>query len=248
MKAKKSYLTGFFPLLGAAVLLLLWLFGQLILEQKKEEEPVFLTASLPQGEITEELYASMQDFPGLLSIWPVLSVQVQLEIGDYQTSASLLGVDLSSYPLELLSSAGEKAFGTKPLLVVGADLLSGLTDQSGAPITDRQKRILTEQLSDLSVNLSLLSGEESSESLSALSGSQGEFLGISSGTSLYMDQDQMRDWLQSMQTTAPYTGVCIEIRGRTNAESALEALTKAGFSAEFLRSEVWNSDTAQGDS
>lgn len=248
MKAKKSYLTMFFPLLGAAALLLLWLFSQLILEQKKEEEPVFLTASLPEGQITEELYSSMQDFPGLLSIWPVLSVQVQLGIGDYQTSASLLGVDLSSYPLELLSSTGEKAFGTEPLLVVGEDLLSGLTDQSGAPITDRQKRILTEQLSDLTAGISLLSGDEPSESPSALPVSQGEFLGISSGTSLYMDQDQMRNWLQNMQSTAPCTGVCIKIRGRSNAESALEALTKAGFSAGFLSSEDWNSDQAQGSS
>lgn len=146
-------------LLSCAVLLLLFLFWQLIIGQREEEKPVRIMAELPSQEMTRELFLEIQDFPGLLHCWAVYSAQAEIRIGRYQASAEILGVDLSTWPLKIKKSAGKKRLGTAPLLVAGEDFFQGLSDEYGVRITKRQAQVFQETLETLDVEITLFFDE-----------------------------------------------------------------------------------------
>lgn len=270
-------------LLSCTVLLLLFLFGQLLSEQRNEQKSVRMMASLPSQDITRELYLKIQDFPGLVHCWAVYGAQAEIRIGSYQASAEILGIDLSAWPLKITKSAGKKRLGSAPLLVAGEGFFQSLADEYGSPVTKRQAQVFQEKAGTLDVEITLLSnaavssfsagetsaayanGENplyaqdspvsygtagaasssrnvlSSEDSSSIvykdvsSGSgapvsfTGSFLALSDDDKLYMDAAQMRGLLKACGLPAGLSRVCLEIKGKQNAENAKKSLTKAGF-------------------
>ncbi len=213
-------------MLAAGLLLVaFWLSLQLFGDQRDEQKSYFLTASLPEGQITRELLEAMQKLPGVEHCWPVFGVSADIRIGGYHGTAQLCGVELSSYPLEVTASAGAKALGTKPLLVAGEQFFSRLSDGFGGKITDRQAKILSRKIDSLEAELTLDTGNLKGKRATAAG-----FLGTAVGDRIYMDASQLRTW--AAQAGAPCTvlEVCLKIKGKSNTEKAKENLAKAGFS------------------
>lgn len=220
MKGNKSLRrAGAFFLLTAITVAAL-LFYQLIRVQRKENQTIYITAEYEKGDVTREQLEKIQQFPGLSHIWTALSVQTSLSVEGYRGTAVLLGVNLETYPVSVLVSAGEKRMGDTPLLLVGEDFLAGLTDEAGGSVTERQKKILRAQMDSLEAELTF---EENKETVTA------QFLGIVSGSELYMDADQLRTMCERANLYCSCRRICLEISGSQNAEKAKESLTKAGF-------------------
>lgn len=228
-------------LLVVGTILLIFLIAQLFIEQRQEQKICLLSARLSSQEITAELCTSMSRFNGFEELWTVVEADVTLSADAWQTSTTLLGVDLDTFPIKLLDSAGEKALGSRPLLLAGENLFATMTDQNGTRITERQQKILQESISTLTVQLTLndagtadLSGEsDSSDGANADSDNYAQFLGMVSGSGLYMDASQMRTWLSNHGSTASVHLVWLQIKGKTNAEAAEKSLTEAGFQVEI---------------
>ncbi|MDO5422340.1 MAG: hypothetical protein Q4F41_01275 [Eubacteriales bacterium] len=218
MNSEKRYLRLSFPVIFACVFAVVFLLGQLLAEQRKEREDVLLTAELPNGEITNELLSQFQAFPGFQQCWAVLTGNVSIRIAQYQASATLCGVDLDSYPLTIVESAGAKAFGSKPLLIVGESFWSSLTDEYGNAITSRQIQVLTQELDTLEAELELDGAVYAAE-----------FLGVAEEDGIYIDVSQLKPLLEAGGGTGAVSRVCLKIKGVKNAERARESLEKAGF-------------------
>lgn len=84
-----------------------------------------------------------------------------------------------------------------------------------------------------------LSGSAYSESMAAqrtarTGSDMGEVLGIVKGTGLYMDQEQMKQWLAVKEIQPRVTKVYMRVQGKESAEKARSELEKAGFIAELI--------------
>lgn len=238
------------------LLLILFLFWQIPIEQKKEQEPVRMMAALPSESIPDDVLLDIQNFPGLLCCRAAYSVQAEIKIGNFQTSAEILGVDLSAWPLKLTKSAGAKRRGSAPLIVAGEEFFQNLTDEYGTAVTKRQSQIFQEKIGTLDVEITFLSSsidedvfstraatdffqtgdsfsvQNTSDSFSAqdaLSSFTGSFLALSEGNRLYMDAAQMKELLEACHLFSGISRVELEIKGEQNAESAKKSLIKAGF-------------------
>ncbi|MCD7763846.1 MAG: hypothetical protein LUI14_11765 [Lachnospiraceae bacterium] len=252
---KRKYL----PFISAAVLVtgivsaLIFLLAQFALEQWQEQQTYILSARLSSQEITTELCTSMGRFAGLEKLWTVIEAEVTLTAGDWQISTTLMGVDLDTFPVTLVRSAGEKQLGSTPLLLAGEELFTMMTDANGTAITARQSKILSESIDSLTAQIvpedSDIAGSPVTSGNSGGSGytsaDTAEFLGLVSGNGLYMDADQMRTWLADHGSTASVHLVWLRIKGKSNAETAEKSLTDAGFQVEenvpflfFLRSQA----------
>ncbi len=144
-------------LLSGTLLLALFLFWRLITEERADQKPVRMMASLPSQDITNELFLQIQDFPGLTHCWAAYRAQANIRIGSYQASTEISGVDLSAWPLKIIKSAGKKRLGSAPLLVAGEDFFQSLSDEYGSPITRRQAQVFREKAETLDVEITLFS-------------------------------------------------------------------------------------------
>lgn len=228
MKGKKRYIIWMFPFLAAFVFLL-WQGKHLVTEAKMEQQIWQVWAELSQGEITEEMLKSMKKFSGVERLWTVLETEVTVSVKEYTGSSSLQGVALADYPLTVIQSAGEKNLGNTPLLAAGEDFFQQLQDAGENPVSKRQQATLKENLSSLEAKIQVLSEGESEEGAESTSG---EFLGVVKESGLYMEQEQMRQWLKEQGIHPRLGKVCLKIRGKTNAEQAEKSLTQAGFTVE----------------
>lgn len=238
------------------ILFILFLFRQVLTEQKKDEKPVQMTVTFPSENIPKDVLSEIQNFPGLLHCWAAYSAQAQIRIGSFQTSAEILGVDLSACPMKITKSAGAKHRGAAPLIVAGEDFFQNLTDEYGTAITKRQAQIFQEKIEALDVEIAFhspsmaedtlfaevaLSAPQTENSFSsqaapntfsaqdAQSSFTGSFLALAEGDGLYMDASQMKELLETCGLPAGISRVELEIKGEQNAESAKKSLIKAGF-------------------
>lgn len=235
-------------LLFCSIVLILFLFWQILTEQKKEQKPVRMMASLPSGTITNDLFLEIQKLPGLRRCWVVYSAQTEIKIGSFQTSAEILGVDLSTWPLKITKSAGEKRQGTSPLIVAGEDLFQTLMDEYGTAITKRQAQVFQEKIETLDVEVTFLfssedtpfSADAPADALientvsedKAPSSFTGSFLALAEGDKLYMDAVQMKELMKSCRLSTDASCVYLEIVGMRNADRVRKSLEKAGFVVE----------------
>lgn len=232
MNCRKTYLNLFAPLLLCGMYLIVHLFGQIIYEQKQEQALYLLTAEVPFGEISREVLEEMQEFPGFCRMWMSLTEEVEISAEDYKSGGKLEGVDLISYPLRIIRSGGQKALGTKLLLVIGEDFLKRMTDQNGRTISARQAGKLLENIETLTLKLKIGGEEEEKES---------EVLGIAEGGGVYADAAQMRTWLSDEEVSAGISRVCMEIRGKSHGSSARKTLEDAGFICQIWE---WESSSS----
>lgn len=229
MSRRKTYLVLFFPIVllaAGAIFRQIYMMGK---EMKQEKQSWDLTMESAFGEIPEEILQTMCEFPGLEEIWTVIQMEVTVKIDDYSTQAVVQGVDLSGYPLEVVQSCGKKSMGTHPLFAAGEEFFDQLQDRNGGKISERQKKILMENLEEMKAEVSLGDIDYSED--------MGEFLGIVKGGSLYMDQEQMKQWLTAKGLQPRVTKVCMRIRGKGRAEKVQSDLEKAGYSSELRLSQ-----------
>lgn len=191
-----------------------------------------LTAEVPVGEISREALEEMQEFPGFCRMWMSLTEEVEISVENYKSGGKLEGVDLISYPLKIMKSGGQKALGTKPLLVIGEDFLKGMTDQNGRTISARQAEKLLENMETLTPKLKIDGEEEEKES---------EVLGIAEGGGVYVDAAQMRTWVSGEDASVGISRVCMEIRGKSHGLSAGKTLEDAGFTCQISE---WESSSS----
>lgn len=253
MSRRKTYLSLFFPVLFLAASIILRQIYVMGREWKLEKQSWNLMAESTTGEISEETLKTMCMFPGLEEIWPVISAQAGVKIEGYSASAEIRGVDLSGYPLEIVQSSGKKSMGMSPLLAAGEDFFDGMQDRNGGKISDRQKKILLENYGEMKAEVSLnsefggamtdagrtaegesMAGGETGTGNSDANPDMGEFLGIVKGDGLYMEQEQMKRWLEAKGIRPRVTKVCMRICGKKRAEQARSDLEKAGFVAELF--------------
>lgn len=216
----------------AAFLFLLWQGKNLVMEEKEEQQIWQVWAELPEGEITEKILKSMKKFPGVERLWTVLETEISVSVKEYRGSSSLQGVDLKDYPLTVIQSAGKKNLGNIPLLAVGEDFFQQLQDVGENPVSKRQQVILRENLSSLVVEIQVLPEGEQEEEAESI---PGEFLGVVKERGIYMEQEQMRQWLENQGIHPRLRKICLKIRGKTNVKQAEQSLAQAGFTVEKER-------------
>lgn len=219
----KTYTALSRPLCWAVLLMLGFLFSQMIRQELRDQAVYELTASLPEGELTEELLSQMEKLPGFCSRAVLFCTDAVIRVDSYSASVQIRGIDLASCPLNVTRSAGKKAKGSRPLLVVGEGFFAGLSDEYGKPISDRQAELLAQRLDTLTAQV-VVEGQDS--------GSETEFLAIVEGEGIYMDAEQMRLWLGQQGMTAHAGMVELKIRGEKNAARAEETLEGAGLLVE----------------
>lgn len=231
MKGKKRFIIWMFPFF-AAFLFLLWQGKNLVMEEKEEQQIWQVWAELPEGEITEKILKSMKKFPGVERLWTVLETEISVSVKEYRGSSSLQGVDLKDYPLTVIQSAGKKNLGNIPLLAVGEDFFQQLQDVGENPVSKRQQVILRENLSSLVVEIQVLPEGEQEEEAESI---PGEFLGVVKERGIYMEQEQMHQWLENQGIHPRLRKICLKIRGKTNVKQAEQSLAQAGFTVEKER-------------
>lgn len=228
MKGKKRFTIWMFPFFAAFVFLQ-WQGKNLVMEEKEEQQVWKVWAELPEGEITEKMLKSIKKVPGVEHLWTVLETEISVSVKEYRGNSSLQGVDLKDYPLTVIQSAGEKNLGNTPLLAVGEDFFQQLQDVGENPVSKRQQVVLRENLSSLVVEIQVLPEGEQEEEAESI---PGEFLGVVKERGIYMEQEQMRQWLENQGIHPRLGKICLKICGKTNVKQAEQSLAQAGFTVE----------------
>lgn len=242
MNDKKWYEKLYLRLFLGAAALVLFLALQLAAAQKKERELIRMKAVLTDGAVTEEILSQTEMFPGFRKRWALIEKDCSIRIGEYHTQARITGIDLDSWPMTVKVSAGKKAEGTIPLLVVGDTFFSGLSDDNGGTITQRQAEILAEEIGELEARIQTdikeqgdtKSSLKSSPQQGSAAGEPAWFLAITEGSGIYMEITQMQRWLEKRGEQVHINGVILELQGADNAAKARESMEKAGFTVEMM--------------
>ncbi len=263
MPQRTTYLNGIRPLLVGLLLLAGWLSVQLWQAGAREQALFRISVTVSpaesggyaasgsfgqsgqssqSGEFSGEILKRMDSLPGLRRRWALYCADVEIEIDRYHTAAELFGIELDEYPLTIVKSAGEKQAGLRPTLIVGEGFFDRLSDEYGNPISERQAKILKEQIAFLAVRLALQGAAGATgiskgvEEKDVRAGGRGkdvfqdaEFLGVAEGDGIYMDADRMCRWLAQMGLPCEIRRVELEIQGERNVQKAQESLEKAGF-------------------
>lgn len=235
MRTRRTYVDLFMPGVFVLFAVTVWLFWQTAVRMEREQAMYVVTASLSSGEITGELLLEMTKIPGFDSYQAMYCQETELHIGKYRAPAQIQGVNLSEYSLTAVSSAGEKKLGTKPLLILGENFLKSLQDEGGRTITERQAQVLAETINDQEVYLTVAGRGTSGEARTA----EADILGFVREDGVYMDAQQMRDYLTAQGLPCPVGRVQIYIKGQKNAANASESLQNAGFAAELIPAQVY---------
>ena len=266
MPQRTTYLNGIRPLLVGLLLLTGWLSVQLWQAGAREQALFRISVTVSpaesggyaasgsfgqsgqssqsgqSGEFSGEILKRMDSLPGLRRRWALYCADVEIEIDRYHTAAELFGIELDEYPLTIVKSAGEKQAGLRPALIVGEGFFDRLSDEYGNPISERQAKILKEQIASLAVRLAVQDAagamgiSKGVVEKDARAGGRGkdafqdaEFLGVTEGDGVYMDADRMNRWLAQMGLPCEIRRVELEIQGERNVQKAQESLEKAGF-------------------
>lgn len=220
---QKRYRLFYLPFI-AAILFLLYQTEEIRQEQAMEGKCFRMEVSLSEDVISEEMLKEMAAFPGTEKIWPILTKEVTVKVDTYTETTVLQGVDLETYPLTVVRSTGEKAKGRMPLLVAGEDFFEQLQDEYEKPISKRQKEVVLKTLKTRKASIQIQETK-----VCDLTGTEGEFLGVVKEKGLYMEQQQMKEWLNRMGLSGKLQKVCLQMRGKTKIESAKKSLEEAGF-------------------
>ena len=110
MKNKNRFAVLFLPLF-LAIFLLIWLVGDIIKEEKKTENLWLVEAESVQEDIPETMLTDMETMKGLEKAWIILEKEVRVQVDSYYLDTTIQGVDLETFPLTVVASAGKKNQG-----------------------------------------------------------------------------------------------------------------------------------------
>ena len=123
---KKGWLV-FLVLLAAAALTL----SGILLGKFSREEKIFQEQAALNGIVYDEAFLEeAAKLPGIQSVKPVVSLPVQLKVGEYSVETELLGVELTDLHYQA-EKASDTALGRTPALLIGKEALFGLVDANG---------------------------------------------------------------------------------------------------------------------
>lgn len=232
MDTRKTYVDLFAPILALALLVTAGLIWQAARHFGREKELYVVAASLPSGEITQELLDQMELLPGCCGYRAMYCLDAELRLRSYSAQVQIRGVPLGEYPLTVIKSAGEKQLGTSPLLIVGESFFESLTDAQGHRISERQARVLEEQMCDLTAEITVTGADGGAEGTEAPRAAM--FLGEAKEEGVYMDAQQMRNWMAVCGHNCAVRRVELTVRGQSNSKKAQESLQEAGFLTEDI--------------
>ena len=123
---KKGWLV-FLVLLAAAALTL----SGILLGKFSREEKIFQEQAALNGIVYDEAFLEeAAKLPGIQSVEPVVSLAVELKVGEYSVETELLGVELTNLHYQA-EKASDTALGRTPALLIGKEALFGLVDANG---------------------------------------------------------------------------------------------------------------------
>lgn len=117
--------------LAAGILYLLVRLAAGAFTEERQYQEIVSLGKLPYDA---ELLKKVEKLEGLVSFTPVLELPVELKLGDYTMNAVLQAVDLSELHMKG-KAPKEIALGNTPVLLVGKNVLSGMTDANGRAIS-----------------------------------------------------------------------------------------------------------------
>ena len=137
---KKGWLV-FLVLLAAAALTL----SGILLGKLSREEKIFQEQAALNGIVYDEAFLEeAAKLPGIQSVKPVVSLPVQLKVGEYSVETELLGVELTDLHYQA-EKASDTALGRTPALLIGKEALFGLVDANGHAISEKRLGQLLEE-------------------------------------------------------------------------------------------------------
>lgn len=216
----------FFFLAGFAGLL--WIAGSFLKEEMEQKQIWILTAQRDERKIQKEEFQAMEKFPKVSRIWTIMEAEGEIAVEGYRQPVKIKGVDLKDYPLTVIKSAGKKEMRDTFLLAAGEGFFDSFTDRWEKKISQRQSRLLEQNLPG--GRFILKTGE--GENLQWV-----EFAGIVKETGVYMDQKQLRRWLIQKGIQPEINGVCMQVQGKEEVRKVQDSFEKAGFHVEKRQKE-----------
>lgn len=146
---KKSWLI--LPVfLGAIALSLL----AVLLGKFSREEKIF-QEQIPLNGLTydEAFLKEAEKLPGIQSVTPVVPLAVHLSMEEYSMDTELFGVELADFQYQA-EQASDTALGRTPVLLIGKEALSALSDSNGHRISEKRLNQLLEGYQDLVLTVS----------------------------------------------------------------------------------------------
>ncbi len=191
--------------------------GNFWMQQRKSYEVILQS----QSELTEDVVKEIGKLEGVYGFVPNSSCNVNIRLQEYVLETTLIGVDVSSYPLKWKAAQEEICLANTPILFFGQESFVAFADNNGN--NPGRSRIVEwiEKYQDLQLTVT---GEDGRERSAKIGGIVEE---PSSG--IYMGQSQMAGLYGTAVQT---TGGCAMIQGERNMQSAKEILSQAGFQVE----------------
>ena len=95
-----------------------------------------------QQRLTGETADAIGSRTGVQACSPILQENAVLKINDYEANVLLTGVDPDNYPLEYAAWVNQLFVGSQPVVLIGQDCFSALTDHNGHAILEENAKAL----------------------------------------------------------------------------------------------------------
>lgn len=195
-----------------------------IAEKSREEQNIYeymVTSSYP---LTEHILKEFEKLEGIQIFYPVRSLNVTLKLEEYTMEVNIKGVDMEHYPLQLSDQKETLFFGSIPSLFISPECLEQFTDTNGHEPGKNKIEQWRKEYQQLLLEAVEEGGKKAEVKISGI-------LKIPKSTIL-MDQVQMKNLAQKWGKSTEINQGCLRIKGKTNAEQAVEILENSGFVME----------------
>ena len=216
---KKGWLV-FLVLLAAAALTL----SGILLGKFSREEKIFQEQAALNGIVYDETFLEeAAKLPGIQSVEPVVSLPVQLKVGEYSVETELLGVELTNLHYQA-EKASDTALGRTPALLIGKEAFFGLVDANGHAISEKRLGQLLEEYQELSITASFSNRPEQTFSCRAAAVLK------EPADKIYFSIDQAKTLAEQYGQPFSIKEVLLTVKGETNFRKAKESFvpTKEG--------------------
>lgn len=209
---KKGWLV--LPVLLGILTLALFL---ILLGKFSREEKVFQEQLSLNGIAYDEAFLKeAEKLPGIRSVTPVVSLNVQLKIEEYSMEAELFGVELTDlyYQAEMVSDI---VLGRTPALLIGKEALLGLSDTNAHPISEKRLNQLLQDYQELSIIASFLDRPEQTISCKVAA------ILKEPADRIYFSIDQAKTLAEQYRQPFSIKEVLLTVKGETNFRKAKES-------------------------
>lgn len=140
--------------------------ARLLGKTRTEKQICQSIVSLENFSYEEEFLKEAEKIRGIHSITPVIKIPVRLRVEDYTMDTVLYGVDLEALQMTAAKTA-ETEVGSAPVLLLGKESLSGMTDHNGHSLSEKKQKEFLTWFQELEWQYELIPGD-GVENLSAM--------------------------------------------------------------------------------